>query len=157
MLRAVSLPFDQAQLISTDELAVFTRPWRTPYKGVVAIHSVCAVEGQGHDWSDCRVIVAVAPLLGIVEYTNVTWDDDTVDATEWAVSKTAASLPVSQKHLLDSIEPTPGRWLFILGQITPVRVPHVGKSGAGLWAVNDAQQIEIATQIEQQSVAPPPR
>jgi len=146
MLRAVSLPVEQAELVSTDELAVFTRPWRTPYKGDVAIHSVCSYEHKT-DQQDCRVIVAVASLLGIVEYENVTWDDDRVDATPWVVNKASACLPVSQKHLLDSVEAAPGRWLFILGDIKPVRVPHVGKSGAGLWAVNPEQEAACVAQL----------
>lgn len=136
MLRAVSLPRPHANLISHDQLAIFTRPWRSPYNGTLAVHAVCP--GRNIPISQmkgCRLIVATAPLVGLVEYSNVTWDDDDVEATTWKIDVDHASLPKSQRELLLTVQPEPERWLYILGDITRTRVGCGGRSGAGLWVV----------------------
>lgn len=119
MLRAVSLPKPEADLIASGKLAVFTRPWRTPYRGKLAIH-VPDDEAYG---DQRRCIVAIADLDDVRE----------VEARGGLTS------------LLVATEPEIGRWLYVLGNVEPVDppVPCTGR-GSGAWRV----PVDIADRVD---------
>ena len=131
MLRAASIERSEADLIASGTLTMFSRPWRSPYRGRLAIHAKSAPDTPA-------AIVAVATLVDVIEFGVVLWALDERLEGRRVVNKNLSTLPISERDKLLAVEGTIGRWLYVLGDVAAVnpQVECTGKGG-GIWTVPD--------------------
>lgn len=111
-MRAISFDADRAELIANGVTKLFTRRYRTPYRGMLAIHE------KG------RRIIAVAQLVDVLDSHHPDWQRLAGDHV------TVEHLTTMQAH-----EPAMERWVHVLADIRRVDpVECVGKGG-GAWEV----------------------
>jgi hypothetical protein len=118
MMRAVSLRQPEADLIAQGKLRLFTRSWKTPYRGPLAIHAVDADFGQ----RPRRAIVGVGTLLDVINLDDIAGR---------ATSRQQAKLVEVEGADL-------AQWAYLLGdhrRVNPA-VPCTGR-GSGAWTVPD--------------------
>lgn len=117
---------------------MFTKPWRTPYRGLVAVHSPDAPAG---DWP-LRSIVAVAGLAVVVAFDDVTWKR-APGPVEVLGRNRVGPLAVAERTAMRRLEGDPDRWLYVLTDVRRLDRPvECTGRGSGAWTVPAAVEDE---------------
>lgn len=134
MIRAVSLQQPLADAVAAGDVSVFTKSWRTPYRGLLAIHAPDTLD----DSRPGRAIVAVAGLVAVVPFEDVRWKRDPGPVEVLGRNK-IGPLAVAERSALRRLEGDPERWLYVLADVRslPEPVACTGR-GSGAWTVPSA-------------------
>lgn len=134
MIRAISLQQPLADAVAAGEVSMFTKPWRTPYRGLIAVHAPDAPTGD----RPRRAIVAVAGLAVVAAFDDVTWKRDP-DPFEVLGLNKVGPLAVADRTALWRLEGAPERWLYVLTDVRRLDRPvECTGRGSGAWALPTA-------------------
>lgn len=140
-MRGLTLQQPWATLCAIGSKANETRSWRTGYRGRVAIHSSAATP----TW--CRELMRVEPWLSHLQGQPMPV------GCVLAVATLADCVPVTDTLVRDLTRTehtfgdySPGRFVFKLRDVHPLRKPIPMKGMLGLWRIEPATEIRLLTQ-----------
>ena len=164
-MKALSLTQPWAQLIAIHAKKIETRSWRTSFRGVLAIHAakglgpvggkrglreLCATEPfysalQAHadaqSWTDLKDLVerTLMPLGAVVAAGQLVRCEPTVGSAIWMPKRDTPEYAFGDY--------SPGRFMWMLDEVEPLRVPVRCGGALGLWEVPADVEAQVVEQL----------
>lgn len=174
-MRAITLHQPWASLVATGAKSIETRSWSTKHRGPIAIHAakglgrtiseyvkLCNTEpfwsclrGDAIDYTVRGAVVAVADLVACIRMGQSTDEGPKFDDQLWIPEDLAASEviahasrdhPWGQERALGDW--SPGRYAWMLADVTPLKRPIAARGAQGLWdwarPIAEADDFDVA-------------
>lgn len=139
-MRGLSLTQPWATLAAIGAKKVETRSWRTPYRGLVAIHSSAEyppwarqsmrLEPFARALAGVRGELPLGKILAVVDLTHV-----------YPITDGFAAALEPDEHAFGNYEP--GRYAFRLASPRPLAIPIPYKGRLGLWPIPPETEVRI--------------